>query len=72
MKLLLLSLIILPNYFGFICAQTISERLDTFMTASLRANEFNGAVLVARNDSILLSKGYGWRDMENKIPHVIN
>jgi len=72
MKLLLLSLIILPNYFGFVCAQTISERLDTFMTASLRANEFNGVVLVARNDSILLSKGYGWRDMENKIRHDIN
>lgn len=60
---------------GFACmlhAQTTPEKLDTFMTAACRAHEFNGVVLVVRNDSILLSKGYGWRDFENKIPHDVN
>ena len=52
--------------------QSTPEKLDTFMTAAYRAHEFNGVVLVARNDSILLSKGYGWRNFENKIPHDVN
>lgn len=56
----------------FLSAQTTAEKLDTFMTAACRAQEFNGVVLVVRNDSVLLSKGYGWRDFENKIPHNTN
>jgi CubicO group peptidase (beta-lactamase class C family) len=56
----------------FLSAQTTTEKLDTFLTAACRAHEFNGVVLVARNDSILLSKGYGWRNFENKTPHDVN
>lgn len=53
-------------------AQNTTEKLDTFMTAAFRAHDFNGVVLVARNDSILLSKGYGWRNFETKTPHDVN
>lgn len=39
------------------------------MTAAYNAHDFNGVVLVARNDSILLEKGYGWRDYDHRIPN---
>lgn len=55
-----------------LCAQTTAERLEEFMDAAYKAKLFNGVVLVARNDSILLDKGYGWRDYENRIPHDTN
>ena len=70
MKLFFTTFLSLVVY--FVSAQTTAEKLDTFMTAANRAGEFNGVVLVARNDSILLSKGYGWRNFENKIPHDVN
>lgn len=53
-------------------AQTDSERLNEVMQAATDANIFNGVALVARHDSILLFKGYGWRDYEQKIPHDTN
>ena len=53
-------------------AQTTSEKLAEYMDAAYKAKLFNGVVLVARNDSILIAKGYGWRDYENRIPHDTN
>lgn len=51
-----------------LCAQTTAEKLAEYMDAAYKAKLFNGVVLAARNDSILLAKGYGWRDYENHIP----
>ena len=53
-------------------AQTTAERLEEYMDAAYKAKLFNGVVLASRNDSILLAKGYGWRDYENRIPHDTN
>ncbi len=55
-----------------LCAQTTAEKLEEYMDAAYKAKLFNGVVLAARNDSILLAKGYGWRDFENRIPHDTN
>jgi len=46
----------------------ISENLDEYMTALSDAGRFDGAVLVARGDVILLSKGYGIANSEFSIP----
>lgn len=42
------------------------------MEAAHRTQLFNGVVLVARHDSILFEKAYGWRDVEKKVPHDTN
>lgn len=55
-----------------LCAQTTAEKLAEYMEAAYKAKLFNGVVLVARNDSILLAKGYGWRDYEHRILHDTN
>ncbi len=66
--LLLISLL----YSIAITAQTDSERMDEVMQAAQNTGLFNGVVLVARHDSILLFKGYGWRNIEHKILHDTN
>ena len=53
-------------------SQTDGEKLDTLMQAAARNDVFSGVLLVARHDSILLYKGYGWRDAERKIPNDTN
>jgi CubicO group peptidase (beta-lactamase class C family) len=55
-----------------LCAQTTAEKLEEYMDATYKAKLFNGVVLAARNDSILIAKGYGWRDYENRISHDTN
>jgi CubicO group peptidase (beta-lactamase class C family) len=42
----------------------VSEQLDEYMTALSDAGRFDGAVLVAREGTILLSKGYGTANYE--------
>jgi len=49
-----------------------SGKIDEVMQAATRAHAFSGVILVARHDSILLAKGYGWRDYAHQIPHDTN
>jgi CubicO group peptidase (beta-lactamase class C family) len=68
---------ILPAFFivfsfSIARSQPIARKIDPFMEAAHRAQLFNGVVLVARHDSILYEKGWGWRDMGNKVPHDTN
>jgi len=46
----------------------LRERIDTYLTNSA-ANGYAASVLVAKNDIIILSKGYGWANREYKIPN---
>ena len=47
---------------------TITKHIDNYLTQSA-SNGFSGSVLVAKKGEIILSKGYGWADRENKIPN---
>ena len=47
---------------------TITKNIDDYLTQSA-SNGFSGSVLVAKKGEIILSKGYGWADRENKIPN---
>jgi CubicO group peptidase (beta-lactamase class C family) len=48
--------------------RAVSKKLDQYMTALADAGRFDGAVLVARNDTVLLSKGYGTANYEFSVP----
>jgi CubicO group peptidase (beta-lactamase class C family) len=45
------------------------REIDIFLTRLNEMNKFNGTVLVARHDRILLNKGYGYADYENQVPN---
>ena len=44
------------------------DKIDSYLESSV-TNGFSGVVLVAKKGKIILSKGYGWADRENKIPN---
>lgn len=50
-------------------SQSTDSRIDSLLLAYNRVHDFNGCVLVAKNGTVLLNKGYGYRNAQNKIPH---
>lgn len=48
----------------------VSRNIDTYMTALSDAGRFSGTVLVARGDTVLLSKGYGMANEEFAVPNT--
>jgi len=74
-----MNLSLKPLIFAFLTFSTLNSfsqnsnkellnRIDSYLELSV-TNGFSGAVLVSRKGEIILSKGYGWADRENKIPN---
>jgi CubicO group peptidase (beta-lactamase class C family) len=53
-------------------SQTLPAKLDTLLTAYARQHSFNGSALVARQDTVLLEKGYGYKNIAAHTPHDSN
>ena len=64
-RLFILPLVLCIIVEGF--AQDMSSRIDTLISTYSKMNKFNGTVLVSKNGTILLNKGYGYRNAANKI-----
>jgi CubicO group peptidase (beta-lactamase class C family) len=45
------------------------ERIDQYLETASAAFRFNGVAHIARNGTIELNKGYGWKDVKNKTLH---
>ncbi|WNH10294.1 serine hydrolase domain-containing protein [Thalassobellus suaedae] len=67
-------------FFAFITLSTLNafsqnsnkvlfNKIDTYLKAS-ETNGFSGVVLVSKKGEVVLSKGYGWADRDNKIPNT--
>lgn len=52
--------------------KTSSEKLDEYLTALNNLHRFNGTVLIAQKGTVLLKKGYGWRNESAKILNDTN
>jgi CubicO group peptidase (beta-lactamase class C family) len=48
----------------------LATDIDTLLTASVKQEEFSGSVLVARDDQILLSKGYSMANWDHQMPNT--
>ena len=48
------------------------QKMDELMNAYAELGKFNGTILVAAKDSIVLQKGYGYRDFAGKLPNDAN
>jgi CubicO group peptidase (beta-lactamase class C family) len=66
--LLLLGLNLVAAQQAILDSNTLSDRIDTYLTNSA-VNGYAASVLVAKDDKIILSKGYGWANREYKIPN---
>ena len=47
-----------------------ASKIDEILASLTEKEEFTGAVLVARNDDVLLSQGYGLADRDKNIPNT--
>ncbi len=50
--------------------QDIIEQIDAYLTELEQNQGFSGAVLIARNGDVLISKGYGMADRESQSPNI--
>ena len=50
-----------------VVAQDAAGKLDTLLNAYAKTFQFNASVLVAKNGTILLNKGYGYRNAGDKV-----
>ncbi|MBC7511198.1 MAG: serine hydrolase [Ferruginibacter sp.] len=48
-------------------AQDMKAQLDTILDTYTKLHKFNGSVLVAKNGTIIMDKGYGYRNAANKV-----
>ncbi|WP_234733697.1 serine hydrolase [Tellurirhabdus bombi] len=53
-------------------SKTTAEKVEEYLTKCAKLQRFNGTVLAARKGTILLKKGYGWRNVSKKIPNDTN
>lgn len=71
MKRILIFLVALTfTYVSY--SQDVTPRLDTLLQAYTTLHKFNGTVLVAKNGTILLDKGYGYRNVATGVRHDKN
>jgi len=50
--------------------QDLASRMDEYINAHVQMGKFTGAVLVAREGKILLSKGYGLANREHGVSNT--
>jgi CubicO group peptidase (beta-lactamase class C family) len=51
-------------------AQDLLPKFEEYAQATAKAEHFSGAILVARDGKVLVSKGYGMADVENDVPNT--
>lgn len=51
-------------------AQATDQEMETFLQAHVATGGVMGAVLVARGDEVLLSRGYGMANLEHDVPNT--
>ncbi|MEO8112698.1 MAG: serine hydrolase domain-containing protein, partial [Ginsengibacter sp.] len=64
-KIYFLVIVLCVVHIGF--AQDTGSKLDTLISAYAKLDKFNGAALVAKGGTILLDKGYGYRNSNDKV-----
>jgi CubicO group peptidase (beta-lactamase class C family) len=51
-------------------SQDVAQTVDQYLTARTELGRFSGAVLVAKDGKVMLRKGYGFADVEKRIPYT--
>jgi len=66
--LLVAGLIVRPSVAGD-ADSGLAKTVDAYMTTRLEMGQFSGAILVAVGDRVVLRKGYGFADVDRRIPY---
>ena len=55
---------------GFAQSSEVAANADRYLSMRADMGNFSGAVLIAKGDRVLFRKGYGYADVENRIPYT--
>ena len=66
-----LYICVLLASFTFSAAAGVKENLDNYLQATTELGRFSGAILVAKGNQIILRKGFGFADVERRIPYSV-
>lgn len=69
-KIIILFAAFITSHLVF--SQDIAARLDTLLQAYTAQNKFNGTVLVSKGGTVLIDKGYGYRNVAKHVLHDKN
>src|SRR4030088_1290660 len=64
----LLILLLFP--LSLCCQKNYTQQLEKYMEAETSVRGFSGAVLVMKQNKVVLEKGYGYADMEWNVPNT--
>ncbi len=53
-----------------VTSQALATRVDEYVNGLVKQNRFSGAILLARDGRVLLSKGYGMANLEDETPNT--
>lgn len=70
MKFKVIILILLICSVLSISAQTVESNIDQYLKIRSEMGNFSGAVLVVKEGKIIFRKGYGFADVEKRIPYT--
>jgi CubicO group peptidase (beta-lactamase class C family) len=62
-------IILTACFINYANAQSIPQKIDELIQAYAKENKFNGTVLVVQKGKVLFEKGYGYRDVEKRLPN---
>lgn len=51
-------------------AQQLTSKLEEYVTSEVNAGRFSGAILIAQDGKVLMSKAYGLANIENDMPNT--
>ena len=63
-------IVFLPVICSNCLAQTKAQKIDKLISQYYSYGQFNGSALVAEHDKVILKKGYGYANLEWKIPNT--
>lgn len=69
---LLLLLFSLTSCISIVYSQDVAREIDSYLRKNGRGGPYNGCVLVAKKGTVLLNKGYGYRNTRQAAPNDTN
>lgn len=71
-KLVLATSLLLPSALpnSLLAADIRESQVDEYMDAYVKLKKFSGAVLIAKDNEVLVSKGYGMANYEHDVPNM--